>query len=158
MLKAEQFTSPSCINMAMQINSQQTSSVSEQSRKLEPTNQQATQKEMSTRLQAERPLGNTFPAGGDPQARMPWDGSGRVDPMIPVGPAMERTYPGATSPSQGGLLNRSGMVSPGDMQPLPARNAFLGDGVPFGQYGFPPPPPSPHMMDPMSMPAPFSEV
>jgi len=143
--------------MAMQIKSQQTSSVSEQSRKPEPTNQQATQKEMSTRLQAEQRLGNTFPAGGDLQARVPWDGSGRAEPTVPVGPPLERTYPGAIGPSQGGLLNQSGMVSPGGMPPLPTRNAFLRDGGPFGQYGFPPPPPH-HMMDPMGMPAPFSEV
>ena len=141
--------------MAMQINSQQTSSASEQSRKPEPTNQQAIQKEMSTRLQTEQRLGNTFP-GDDPQARLPWDGSGRAAPTVPVGPPLERTYPGTTSPSHGGLLNQSGMVPPGGMLPLPVGNALLRDGVPFGQYGFPPPPP--HMMDPMGMPAPFSEV
>ena len=141
--------------MAMQITSQQTSSASEQSRKPEPTKQQATQKEMSARLQAERPLGNTFPAGGELPARLPWDGSGRTEPTV-AGPPLERAYPGAISPSQGGLLNQSGMVSPGGMPPLPTRNAFHGDAVPFGQYGFPPPPP--HVMDPMGMPALFSEV
>lgn len=142
--------------MAVQIKSQQTSSTSEQDRKPEPTNQQATQKEMSTRLQAEQQLGNAFPRG-DPQARLPWDGSGRAEPTVPVGPLLERTYPGVTSPSQGGLLNQSGMVPPGGMPPLPAGNALFRDGVPFGQYGFPPPPPA-HMMDPMGIPAPFSEV
>ena len=154
-LKAEQFTPLNCTNMAMQINSQQTSSISEHSRKPEPTNLQATQKEMSERLQAERPLGNTFPAEGDHHARLPWDGLGRAQPTVPVGPPLERTYPDAISSSQGGLLNQSGMASPAGILP---RNSFLRDaGVPFGQYGFPPPPP-PHMMDPMSMPAPFSEV
>ena len=142
--------------MAMQINSQQTSSVSVQSRKPEPTNQQATQKEMSARLQSEPNLGNNFPAEGDLQARLPWDGSGRAEPAVPVGPPLERTYPAAIHPGQGGLLNPSGMVSPGGISPLPARGSFLRDaGVPFGQYGFPPPP---HMMDPIGMPAPFSEV
>ena len=142
--------------MAMQITSQQTSSVSEQTRKPEPTNQQVTQKEMSARLQAERPLGNSFPGGGALPARLPFDGSGRAEPTVPVGPPLERTYQGVISPSQGGLLNQSGMVSPGGMPPLPTRNALHGDGVPFGQYGFPPPPP--YVMDPMGMPAPFSEV
>ena len=142
--------------MAMQVTSQQTSSASEQSRKTEPTSQQATQKEMSARLQAERPLGNTFPGGGELPGRLPWDGSGRAEPTVPAGPPLERTYPGAISPSQGGLLNQSGMVPPGGMPPLPPRNAFPGDGVLFGQYGFPPPPP--HVMDPMGMPALFSEV
>lgn len=154
-LKAEQFN---CTNMAMQINSQETSSASEQSRKPEPTNQQAIQKEMSARLQSERNLGNNFPAEGDLQARLPWDGSGRAQPAVPVGPPLERTYPAAINPGQGGLLNPSGMASLGGISPLPARSSFLRDaGVPFSQYGFPPPPP-PHMMGPMGMPASFSEV
>lgn len=156
--QAEQFAPQNCTNMVMQITSQQTSSTNEQSRKPEPTNQQATQKEMSARLQTERPLGNTFPVGGELPARLPWDGSGRAEPTVPVGPHLERTYPGAISPSPGRLLNQSEMVSPGGMLSLPTRNAVHGDGVPFGQYGFPPPPPPPHMMDPMGMPAPFSEV
>lgn len=145
------------INMGMQINSAQIASVSEQSRKPELPNHQATQKGMSARPQAEQPLGSTFPAEGNPQARLPWDGSGRVEPTVSVGPPLGITYPSATSPSQGALLNRSGMISPGGVPPLPTRSIFLRDaGVPFGQYGFPPPPP--HVMDPMGMPGPFPEV
>ena len=145
--------------MAMQINSQQVPVVSEQSRKPESPSQQGAPARTPTRLQAERPLGSTFPAEGNIQARPAWEGPGTAVPNISAGPPLGNTYPGVTSPGQGGVLNYSGMVSPGSGPPFPTQSAFQRDaGMGYGPFGFTPPPPPPFMLDPMGMTGPLPEV
>lgn len=154
-LKAKQFApSQNVTNMAMQINTQQIPVVSEQSRKPEPSSQQAAPTGTpATRPLAERPLGNTFPGEGNLQPQPAWRGPGTAMPPISAGPP----YPGVTSPGQGGVLNYPGMVSPGGTQPFPTRSTFQRDaGMPYGPLGFPPPPP--HLLDPMGMTGHVPEV
>lgn len=132
--------------MAMQMNTQQIPVVSEQTQKPGPPSPQAVTTGTPTRSQGR----STFPADSNQQTRPTWAGLGNAVPTVSAGPPLVNTYPGVTSPGQGGALNYSGMVSPGGVLPLPTRSVFPRDaGMPYSPFGFPPPPP--YVMDPMGM-------
>ena len=154
--KVEKAVPPrSVTNMAMQTNSQQIPAVNEQTRKPEPANLQTAQPGTPVIPPAAPPLGNTFPAEGHT-----WQSANRAAPFspgpftpapfAPAGPPLRSPIPGVTGTGQGGVMNQSGMVSPGFNPPFPRDT-----GMPYGPHGFPAPPP---MIDPMGMTGPASEV
>ena len=150
-------------NMGMQINNQQMQTATEQTKKADPQNLQAAPAGTPTRTTAEPPMGNTFPAQVNQQAR-PWEYVVRATPANPSGPPSGSAFPGVVSPGQGGILNsagmvtpefpvrssfpgiasygQGGMVAPGAIPEVPVRSPFARDaGLPYGPQGFPPPPP-----------------
>jgi len=144
-------------NMAMQINSQQIQTKTEQTKKPDPKIMQAAPAVTPTRSAAEPAVRNAFPAQVNQQARM-WEGSVRASQTNPAMPPLTSALPAVGGPGQVGIMNTSGVVNP----VLSGRSSFPdmagynqgvmsppGAVLSYDLHGFPPPL-STHPAGPMS--------